>query len=136
MFDVSDFVPKVFWPEGWTAWWIMFVPVLGVSVVLWVMGIAGSGLLICAVVGIFVYLATGFCDHIWKVLMRAGMALSVAGFVVLIGAAFAAGAKLPGGSDAVSALAVMRDLAAVPFIATGMAMTTLAGILALFRTDT
>jgi len=135
MFDLSDILPEALWPASWRVWWIMFLPALGLGVLLWIMGVTGSGVLICVVVGVFVYLATAFCDHIWKVLMRAGMGLSIAGFTVLMGAAFAGAAVQSGGADNASTLAVMRDLAVVPFIATGMAMSTLAGVLALFRSD-
>lgn len=135
MFKASDVIPNTFWPAGWTAWWTMFLPALVVALLIWAVGIPGSGWLICAVVAVFVYLATGFYTHIWKVLMRAGMALSIAGFLLLIGAAVAASSVQPSGNDTASTLALMRNLALVPFMVTGMAMCTLAGVLALFRTD-
>lgn len=135
MFDVSDFIPEVLWPRRWITWWTLFLPSLGIALLLWAVGITGSGWLICVIVAIFVFLASTFADHVWKIAMRAGMALSLAGFVLLIGAAVASGSVRPTGNDTASVLAAMRDLALVPFMLTGTALCTLAGVLALFRTD-
>lgn len=135
MFDVKDVLPEFLWPHSWVAWWAMFVPAIALSGVLWFMGIPGSGWLICVVTAIFVFLASEFCATLWKVWMRAGMALSILAFVLLIGAGFAASSVQPSGNDTASTLAVMRDLAAIPFMLSGLAMCTVAGVLALLRTD-
>ena len=133
MFDIKDVIPEVFWPANWVWWWAMFAPSILFLSLLWVMGISGTGWLICIWVGIFAVLSLEFAAAFWKVLMRMGMALTV---VALITGVSASLMMADDTGQATQTVVRMNQLAFVPFLLTGFLACTAAGILALFRDDT
>jgi len=132
MFHISDVIPEALWPANWLWWWAMFLPFMGLCVLLWIIGLSGMGWMICLVTGIFVALSYEFCAAFWKVLMRAGMGLTATALVVLVAAGTTAGGD---NLSAAQTLAQMNASAFVPFMLTGLILTSIGGIIAVLRSD-